>query len=103
MVRVAGLEPALLSEQDFESSASTNSTTPAQVWEAAQSSGGIRRVNRRNVAKRRCSVELEAGREANHAHAVPLVVGHGEQTRSSRGEAGGADPLARGTFRFDPA
>jgi hypothetical protein len=34
MVPVAGLEPALLSEQDFESSASTNSTTPAQVWEA---------------------------------------------------------------------
>lgn len=34
VVRVAGLEPALLSEQDFESSASTNSTTPAQVWEA---------------------------------------------------------------------
>jgi hypothetical protein len=29
-VRVAGVEPALLSEQDFESSASTNSTTPAQ-------------------------------------------------------------------------
>ena len=29
MVRVAGVEPALLSEQDFESSASTNSTTPA--------------------------------------------------------------------------
>jgi hypothetical protein len=47
VVRVAGLEPALLSEQDFESSASTNSTTPAQVWEAAQSSGGNRRVNRR--------------------------------------------------------
>jgi hypothetical protein len=29
MVRVAGVEPALLSELDFESSASTNSTTPA--------------------------------------------------------------------------
>jgi hypothetical protein len=46
VVPVAGLEPALLSEQDFESSASTNSTTPAQVWEAAQSSEGMRRVNR---------------------------------------------------------
>lgn len=31
MVRVAGVEPALLSELDFESSASTNSTTPAQA------------------------------------------------------------------------
>lgn len=31
VVRVAGVEPALLSELDFESSASTNSTTPAQV------------------------------------------------------------------------
>ena len=30
MVRVAGLEPALLAELDFESSASTNSTTPAR-------------------------------------------------------------------------
>ena len=29
MVRVAGVEPALLSEPDFESGASTNSTTPA--------------------------------------------------------------------------
>jgi hypothetical protein len=29
VVRAAGVEPALLSEQDFESSASTNSTTPA--------------------------------------------------------------------------
>ena len=29
MVPQAGLEPALLSEQDFESSASTNSTTGA--------------------------------------------------------------------------
>lgn len=31
MVRVVGLEPTLLSELDFESSASTNSTTPAQA------------------------------------------------------------------------
>jgi site-specific DNA recombinase len=31
MVPQAGLEPALLSEQDFESSASTNSTTGAQL------------------------------------------------------------------------
>ena len=30
MVPQAGLEPALLSEQDFESSASTNSTTGAR-------------------------------------------------------------------------
>jgi hypothetical protein len=30
MVRVVGLEPTLLSELDFESSASTNFTTPAQ-------------------------------------------------------------------------
>lgn len=30
-MRVAGLEPALLAEQDFESSASTNFTTPAQA------------------------------------------------------------------------
>ncbi|MDB5451826.1 MAG: hypothetical protein JWO33_404 [Caulobacteraceae bacterium] len=29
LVRAAGVEPALLSELDFESSASTNSTTPA--------------------------------------------------------------------------
>lgn len=29
MVRVVGLEPTLLSEPDFESGASTNSTTPA--------------------------------------------------------------------------
>jgi hypothetical protein len=28
-VRVVGVEPTLLSELDFESSASTNSTTPA--------------------------------------------------------------------------
>jgi len=30
VVRVAGVEPALLAEPDFESGASTNSTTPAQ-------------------------------------------------------------------------
>lgn len=29
MVRVVGLEPTLLSEPDFESGASTSSTTPA--------------------------------------------------------------------------
>ena len=29
MVRVVGLEPTLLAEPDFESGASTNSTTPA--------------------------------------------------------------------------
>ena len=29
LVRVVGLEPTLLSEPDFESGASTNSTTPA--------------------------------------------------------------------------
>ena len=29
LVRVAGVEPALLAEPDFESGASTNSTTPA--------------------------------------------------------------------------
>jgi hypothetical protein len=34
MVPQAGLEPALLSEQDFESSASTNSTTGAQLNQA---------------------------------------------------------------------
>jgi hypothetical protein len=36
VVRAAGLEPALLAEPDFESGASTNSTTPAMsclnVW-----------------------------------------------------------------------
>ena len=31
MVRVVGVEPTLLSEPDFESGASTNSTTPAQA------------------------------------------------------------------------
>gem|GEM_PF-3343114 len=30
MVRVVGLEPTLLAEPDFESGASTNSTTPAK-------------------------------------------------------------------------
>jgi hypothetical protein len=29
LVRAAGVEPALLAEPDFESGASTNSTTPA--------------------------------------------------------------------------
>ena len=37
MVPQAGLEPALLSEQDFESSASTNSTTGA--WRHAYNAG----------------------------------------------------------------
>lgn len=54
VVRVAGLEPALLSEQDFESSASTNSTTPAQVWEArnlaAEFAGSIVDFSGRNGA-----------------------------------------------------
>ncbi len=31
VVRVVGLEPTLLSEPDFESGASTSSTTPALV------------------------------------------------------------------------
>ncbi len=32
MVRVVGLEPTLLSEPDFESGASTSSTTPAHCY-----------------------------------------------------------------------
>lgn len=32
MVPVVGLEPTLLAELDFESSASTNFTTPASGW-----------------------------------------------------------------------
>jgi hypothetical protein len=35
MVRVVGVEPTLLSEPDFESGASTNSTTPALVRRSA--------------------------------------------------------------------
>lgn len=31
MVRAVGIEPTLLSEPDFESGASTSSTTPAQA------------------------------------------------------------------------
>lgn len=31
MVRVVGIEPTLLSEPDFESGASTSSTTPASI------------------------------------------------------------------------
>ena len=34
MVRAVGIEPTLLSERDFESRASTNSTTPAQAGDA---------------------------------------------------------------------
>ena len=34
MVRVVGVEPTLLAEPDFESGASTNSTTPARLVEA---------------------------------------------------------------------
>jgi len=33
MVRAVGLEPTLLSELDFESGASTNSTMPARLRE----------------------------------------------------------------------
>jgi hypothetical protein len=40
MVRAVGIEPTLLSELDFESSASTNSTTPALHWPIAQPSLG---------------------------------------------------------------
>lgn len=36
MVRVVGIEPTLLSEPDFESGASTSSTTPAHAAEAAR-------------------------------------------------------------------
>lgn len=36
---MAGVEPALLSELDFESSASTNSTTPAQACRGGPSAG----------------------------------------------------------------
>ena len=35
VVRVVGLEPTLLAEPDFESGASTNSTTPARPIRAA--------------------------------------------------------------------
>ena len=49
MVRVAGVEPALLSELDFESSASTNSTTPAQVQRSADLQGEGAGFNWRNA------------------------------------------------------
>ncbi len=35
LVRVVGVEPTLLAEPDFESGASTNSTTPAESWQSA--------------------------------------------------------------------
>ena len=36
MVRAVGIEPTLLAELDFESSASTNSTTPAHLAQLSQ-------------------------------------------------------------------
>ena len=36
MVRAVGIEPTLLSEPDFESGASTSSTTPATLWSLTQ-------------------------------------------------------------------
>lgn len=57
VVRVAGVEPALLSELDFESSASTNSTTPAQVQR-----GVIYK------AKARVSTDVMPGRSPLHSH-----------------------------------
>ena len=40
-MRVAGVEPALLAELDFESSASTNSTTPAHTPPAIDTPGAV--------------------------------------------------------------
>ena len=54
VVRAAGVEPALLAEPDFESGASTNSTTPAAVLGSSgrnMSSRG-RAVNRARAAAR---------------------------------------------------
>ncbi len=45
MVPVVGLEPTLLAEPDFESGASTNSTTPARSGKEAQSSDDFAVVN----------------------------------------------------------
>ncbi len=54
MVRVAGVEPALLAEPDFESGASTNSTTPA-TW----SSGAFSIIMR--VAQSRLVMQVWLG------------------------------------------
>ncbi len=51
MVRVVGIEPTLLAEPDFESGASTSSTTPAHdcqcslTWSKNGQRGGIYRLN----------------------------------------------------------
>jgi hypothetical protein len=50
MVRAVGIEPTLLSEPDFESGASTSSTTPAR-WPA------FHRVDERLLANRKAAVE----------------------------------------------
>jgi hypothetical protein len=68
MVPPVGLEPTLLSEPDFESGASTNSTTGARASgrEVAQSSDGEAGVNGGNLNRRHLvkagSVTTPAGR-----------------------------------------
>ena len=50
LVRAVGIEPTLLAERDFESRASTNSTTPAlrQAYSAA--------IKMRNVKSELCTL-----------------------------------------------
>ena len=43
VVRAVGLEPTLLSEPDFESGASTNSTTPAMPDRSDHPEGSVER------------------------------------------------------------
>jgi hypothetical protein len=56
MVPLAGIEPALLAELDFESSASTNSATGASAADNTGAKGAVNAPFR--VAMRICQVEV---------------------------------------------
>jgi hypothetical protein len=72
LVRAVGIEPTLLSEPDFESGASTNSTTPARLVYSARLASPNRLVTPhweenfadrvRSDFRRRCRLEATARR-----------------------------------------
>lgn len=90
MVPLAGIEPALLAELDFESSASTNSATGA----CRDRPEGERSRSRRNIAGGECR-STRAYRNTRSAGA-----GHFERLPPNGAQGRGLDVMGAGTGRL---
>ena len=96
MVRAVGIEPTLLSEPDFESGASTSSTTPATERGLAELS-----VGRKRGSIPRCSPTIaeRLGNMQPRDAIAPRQIGDGARDAEDAGVAARGEPHRLGGLR----